>query len=70
MMEALGYCEDDFLNGLTSRQQRKLKKKLKNLKVQVTHTDIPRLYKVQDVSFLGADRHTFPLVTDDGDTID
>lgn len=69
MVETLECCEDDFQSGLTTRQQHRLKKKLKNLKVQVTHTDIPRVYKVQDVAFLGADRLTFPFVTDDGDAI-
>ncbi|KAK3868723.1 hypothetical protein Pcinc_009930 [Petrolisthes cinctipes] len=69
MVEVLGCCEEDFQRGLTPQKQNRLKKELKNMKIQVTHTDVPRVYKVQDVSSQGAYRQYFPFVTDDGDTV-
>lgn len=66
MLENLGFREDDFQRGLSSQKQQKLKKELKYMKIQVTHTQVPRTYKVQDVSPLGPDRQVFPLDIGDG----
>lgn len=69
MEEKLGCCEEDFQHGLTSKQQHRLKRELKNLKIQVTHTSVARVYKFQDVSSLGANHQTFSITKDDGDTV-
>ncbi|KAK3860034.1 hypothetical protein Pcinc_033884 [Petrolisthes cinctipes] len=66
MVDNLGFNEYDFLNGLNSHKQAKLKKELKNMKVQVTHTHFPRTYRVQNVSQMGPDRQVFPLDRKDG----
>ncbi|KAG7176184.1 argonaute 2-like 2, partial [Homarus americanus] len=66
MKEALNFQPHDFNSTLRPDKQRKLAKELRNMRVQVTHSQNKRTYKVTDVGVLGADRQTFPLDTGGG----
>ncbi|XP_045601550.2 protein argonaute-2 [Procambarus clarkii] len=57
--------ERDLCHPLEPKKLYKLRRELMSLRVQVTHSNIPRTYKIIAVSELGSDKQTFPLKDDD-----
>ncbi|XP_045608324.2 protein argonaute-2 [Procambarus clarkii] len=68
MKEALKFNDKDFEKPLRPDKKDALQRALRKMKVQATHTQIPRTYTVIDVGELGAARQTFPRDVGEGRT--
>ncbi|XP_042221669.1 protein argonaute-2-like [Homarus americanus] len=61
IQDFMNFREDDFHRPLEPFKRSKLLQELRNIRVQVTHSNIPRTYKIIDVSEHSAEKQTFPL---------
>lgn len=61
----MNFKDEDFHRPLEPFKRSRLVRELNNLRVQVTHSNIPRTYKIIDVSPLGSNKQTFPLKDED-----
>lgn len=66
--ELLDLRDQDLNQPLHQNLRKKVTSNLRKMKIQVTHTDIPRTYKVLEMGELSSSRQTFPLETSPGKT--
>ncbi|CAL4066194.1 unnamed protein product, partial [Meganyctiphanes norvegica] len=61
LKETMNFRENDFKQAFDPGKRKRILRELRNLKIKVTHSPVPRTYKISDIGEAGADRQTFPI---------